>query len=174
MSDDNDGGEYLGWRDGLPTKPDVDALLKQWPPDTIKPGEWTATDEQLVELLGSNVERRSNRYRTITEAWRRRLLRDHQVVVYRNKERGFYCPTAAQIYAQTHPAFTMCSHKLHKQLKHVSVSKPESELEKITQEHQGKLLYTSRRELRKTRMNLLPDTATKNQPKLSPPNKHIR
>ncbi len=167
--DEAQAGIHLPWADGLPTKPDVDALLKAYPPDGIEPGEWQATDDAMHAVLGSNCV--GNRYKTVCDAWRRRLLRDHSVTIYRNKNRGFYCPTAAEVYAQTHPTLSSCNTKLTKQLRHVTVSKPTNETESATREHQGRLLYVQRREIRKSRMNVLPSSSVKEQPKIQPPSK---
>lgn len=159
-------GQHLPWNEGLPTRPDVDALLKQWPPDTIEPGQWSVTDNEVRALIGNPADMR---FRTVYSAWIRRLQREHAVTVYRNKMHGFYCPEATETYARTNPAVASAGKILGKQLRAIAISKPVDDAGRVTKEHQGKLLYVSRRELRKARMNLLPSTATAKQPQIAPP-----
>lgn len=163
MSDEK---QYFPWQEGQPTKPDVDALMKAFPPDSIKPGDWSASDQQIHAVIG-NVN--AIRYRTVYATWISRLSRDYQIVLYRAKTTGFYCPTAAEIYSRTHPTLEGVGRKIGKQLRSVSQSKPTSEVERITQDHHGKLLYVQKRELKKARMNLLPKTAVTEIPKIEPP-----
>lgn len=163
MSDDV---KHLPWNVGLPTKPEVDALLRAFPPDTIKPGEWRVTDEEVKAQIGRAD---GGRYRTVYSAWIRRLQRDHAVNVYREKEVGFYCPTPEQVFAKTHPTLEYAGRKIGRQLRGVSIVRPQNELQRTVQEHQGRLLHATKRELKKARMNVLPQTAASDRPKIEPP-----
>ena len=163
-----DNNEHLPWNTGMSTRPDVESLLKQWPPETIAPGVWRATDDEVRALLGRAD---GNRYRTIYDAWVRRLKRDHNVIVYREKEVGFYCPTPDEVFSRTHPTLVSAGRILRKQMRSVAIVKPENDAQRSTQDHQGRLLYVQTRELKKTRMNLLPDTAKQEFPRISPPRK---
>ena len=156
---------YHPWNDGLPTRPEVDALLKQWPPETIQPG-WEVTDAQVREVVG---ECGAIRYRTIYAAWTRRLRRDHNVIVDRVKERGFRCLTPDEVYGKTHGTLRHAGRAIRNQLKDVSRTKPENELQKTTQEHQGRLLYAQHRELKKARTNALPFVKPAESPRIAPP-----
>lgn len=158
--------KHFQWDDGLPTKPHVDALLKAFPPDEIKPGKWRATDEQIMEHVGRAD---AIRYRTIYSVWRNRLRNDHGVIIYRDKTVGFFCPTPEEVFAMTHPCVESAGRKIGKQLRHVAVVKPENELQRTVQEHQGRLLSTTKRELKKARMNVLPPSAAAERPKIEPP-----
>lgn len=162
MSDDS----YKPWNDGLPTKPEVDALLKAFPPESIKPGEWRATDAEIKAHLGRCD---GNRYATVYRAWVGRLARDYAVTLVREKETGFYCPTPEQDFANTHPTLESAGRKIRRQKARVARVKPENELQRGVQEHQGRLLHASERELRKARLNVLPSTAAPEIPKIAPP-----
>ena len=166
IHDDENKSQHLPWNEGLPTKPDVDALLRAFPPETLKPGEWHATDDEIKAHIGRPD---GNRYRTIYSAWIRRLGRDHAVIVYREKESGFYCPTPEQVFANTHPALESAGRRIGKQLRGVAIVKPENELQRGVQEHQGRLLHASKRDLKKARMNVLPSTVAPEQPRIEPP-----
>ena len=169
MATESDNSKsYFPWDEGIPTKPDVDALLKQWPPEQIKPGAWSVTDEEVRALIPSA---NSIRYRTVYTAWISRLARDHLVIVYRAKVTGFYCPTATEVYSRTHPTLEGAGRKIGKQLRGVSLSQPTNTIEETTKDHQGKLLYTLKREAKKARMNVLPSTASGEMPKIEPPQK---
>lgn len=165
-----DGGQHLPWLDGLSTKPEVDELLKHYPPETIEPGKFEVSDAELMAIIKPSSP---TRYRTVCDAWIRRLKRDHRVILYRVKTTGFYCPPAAHVFARTHGAIRHAGRSIGSQLRHVAIAKPENEQEKITQDHQGRLLHAQKRDLRKARMNILPPTASPEQPKIGPPEKRI-
>lgn len=154
------------WQTGQSTKPEVDALLKQYPPETISPGEWSASDEQMKAIIKPLD---ATRYKTVTTAWRNRLIKDHGVVVLREATHGFYCPTPEQVFALTHPTLEHAGRKIGKQICRVSNAKPVTQIELATQDHQGKLLYVQKRELKKARMNLIPNTAAPESVRIAPP-----
>lgn len=164
MSEDRQ--KHLPWAEGLPTKPDVDALLRAYPPESIKPGEWRETDEAIKSHIGNPL---GTRYRTVYGVWLRRLQRDHAVILYREKESGFYCPTPDEVFANTHPALESAGRRIGKQLRGVAIVKPENELQRGVQEHQGRLLHATKRDLKKARMNVLPSTETPASPRIMPP-----
>lgn len=164
MSDEK---RYFPWDEGRPTKPDVDAIMKAYPPETIKPGAWQVTDEEIKTLIGTSSE--GIRYRTVYSKWIKRLQRDHNIIVYRQKVTGFYCPTPEQVFANTHPAIESAGLKLGHQLRAVSIVKPENELQVATQQHQGRLLYQLKKETKKTRMNLLVETKANVTPRINLP-----
>jgi hypothetical protein len=154
------------WDEGQPTKPDVDALIAAHPPGSIMPGEWRITDDEVRALIGRSDE---GRFKTVTDAWRRRMMNDHRVIIYRERHTGFYCPTPEQVFANTHPTLQSAGRKIGKQLRGISAVKPESEVQRSVQDHHGRLLYVTKRELRKARMNVLPSTAAAETPKILPP-----
>jgi hypothetical protein len=162
----SDQQQHMPWREGLPTKPDVDALLAAFPPDTIKPGEWRKTDAEISAVIPSAE---GVRLKTITNTWRKRLMRDYNVNMFRQESVGFFCPTPDEVFAKTHPTYEHVGRSIGKQMRHVAIVKPENEGQRVTQEHQGRLLYATKRVLRKDRMNVLPSTATAEQPKIEPP-----
>lgn len=164
--DDNGGQTHLPWNEGLPTKPDIDALLKAFPPETIAPGRWRVTDDEIRTLIGMCE---GNRFRTVTVAWRKRLLNDHRVIVFRQDNTGFFCPTPDEVFGRTHPTLEQAGRKLGRHLKRVVSVRPENDIQTITQEHQGKLLYATRRDLKKARMNSLPSTEAPEPVRISPP-----
>ena len=68
MFDENEAmtGEHIPFGSGQPTQPDVDELIKKWPPSAIKPGEWKASDTEIGAVFGSPSE---TRYKTVCAAW---------------------------------------------------------------------------------------------------------
>ncbi len=167
MSEDTEDQKHMPWNEGMPTKPDVDALLKAFPPEDIHPGQWRVTDDEVRAAIGRAD---GNRYRTVTVAWRKRLERDHRVIVFRQESTGFFCPTPEEVFAVTHPTYEHVGRSIGKQMKHVAIVKPENDTQRATQEHQGRLLYASKRALKKDRMNVLPSTVA-DRPRISPPSK---
>lgn len=166
MSDDNETRQqHLPWGDGLSTKPDVDALLRAFPPHDLKIG-MRISDEAIQSVIGPCA---SVRYRTVYSAWVRRLEADHRVVVKREKNTGFYVPTAAEVMGDTHPTLEHIGRSARKQIRKLAVIRPAEGIESITRDHHGRLLSIVRRESKKARMNILPDTAVKEAPQMSPP-----
>lgn len=65
--------EYFG---GLPTKPDVDAIMKAYP--NLKEGD-VITYREIEEVIGKTWT--SSRFRTVTLAWRRELYNEYNLHV---------------------------------------------------------------------------------------------
>lgn len=73
--------EYVG-RWGVTTRPDVDALLKKYPPRTLKAGMHISDDDITDVIKLRRTGKDKNRFETVVNAWRRRLL-DHHVNLHR-------------------------------------------------------------------------------------------
>lgn len=67
----NNSGLFLG---GVPTEPDVKKLIEAFP--TLKPDD-VVTHEEIAAIIGDT--HRSSRFRTVVEAWRRALLKLHNI-----------------------------------------------------------------------------------------------
>lgn len=156
--------------EGMPTRPDVDALLKAFPPETIKSGEWSVTDEQMFSVLGASTAADYERYIRISLVWRRRLERDHRVVVYRQNDAGFYAPTPDQIFGRTESSQTHALRTIRKQKRGVALAKPTDARGAEIQLHRLRLLDNSSRALRQDREALqLPATTAAQPPQIVPP-----
>lgn len=156
------------WQEGVPTKPDVDALMKAFPAETIVSGQWRTTDEEVRAHIGRSD---GARYRTVYSAWIHRLRADHRIIVYRHKMVGFYCPTPEQVFARTHPVLSTAGHYISEHLRNLTNVKAETEQQRSVQEHQGRLLHATKRGLKKDRMNVLPPTAAPTAPQIAAPRK---
>lgn len=164
MSDEE---KYLPWQEGMPTRPDVDALLAVFPPETLIPGA-RITDEKILAVVGKCD---GTRYRTVYSAWVRRLEADHRIVLKREKSVGFFVPTVAEVLADTHPTLEHIGRAARKQIKKLAVIKPADGIESDTRDHHGRLLGAMRREAKKARMNILPPSAAPTIPQIKPPKK---
>ena len=151
---------------GQPTKPEIEELLTAFPPDTMTVG-WEATDEEIAAVL--ELDPLSHRFRTVCNAWRRALERDHRLQPKRRKNTGYYRPTSTEVLQDTKGVLRHSEHSLRKQGRHVSIIKPVSELETSQQQHQLRLTGARILDLRKARMNILPSTVASAVPKLEPP-----
>lgn len=163
----SEGTKYLPWSEGLPTRPDVDALMSEFPPETLKEGT-RITDEQILAVIGKCE---GTRYRTVYSAWIRRLENDHRIVLKREKSVGFFVPTAAEVLADTHPTLEHIGRSARKQIKKLAAIKPADGVESDTREHHGRLLGALRREAKKARMNILPPSTTPTTTQIAPPKK---
>ena len=164
--DDNDG-TYYGFRDGMPTGPDVTALMKRWP--ELKVGDHIpyANVERVI-----GVAHRGKRWRSITNAWRRRLKRDHQLVLRCQKtEKVFFVAGCAQLLRETPETLEFTRRKMRRHRSDLATIIPKDEQEKVSVEHNMRLVHNVEQYLRKQEVNLLPNTQTKTQPKILPPRK---
>jgi hypothetical protein len=93
------------------------------------------------------------------------------VIIYRRETLGFYCPKPDEVFANTHPTYEHVGRSVGKQMSDVAIVKPENEAQRVVQEHQSRLLYSTKRSLKKDRMNALPSTAAVEQPRIAPPSK---
>ena len=151
---------------GQSTQPEIEALLKAFPPEQIAVG-WEITDEEIASAL--SIAATGTRFVTVCNAWKKTLVRDHRIQLKRRKNTGYYRPTSAEVLHDTTGALRHSEKTLRNQGRHVSIIKPVNALETAQQEHQ--LRFTSARilDLRKTRMNILPATVAAATPRIEPP-----
>lgn len=150
--------------EGMPTGPDVALLVRTWPEP--KPGDVFAY-ETVEKLLGLKCG--SNRFRTVTTRWRKQMLRDKNVVIECRAEREFYVCNPDQVLGFTHGVATHIGRAAKVQRRKLLSIRPENDLQRSTAEWQARLMLMTEKEARKTRMNLLPSTEVKEQPKIAPP-----
>jgi len=165
MANDDDGerpamdGKHFNFNEGLATRPDVDLLVKSWP--NLQVGD-RIDYEEIENLIG--VPCRSSRFKTVTYAWRHRMLEDHSIVIEAQRGELFYVSSADQITAGGHGTLSSIVRKAKKQRKKLSVAKVENDTQRQTIEHQARLMLAVEKDARKYRMNLLPNTATNQLP----------
>ncbi len=160
-----DEQRHYPWDEGLPTKPDVDLLLRTWPtPEVGNRYEY----DTVERLLG--VKFRSPRFKTITTQWRKRLL-ESGIVVECETAKAFYVASTREISAATYGTLKSIGRKARKHRIKLSTTKPVDETERGIVEHQGRLMLNVERDARKSRMSLVPPTAAANVPQIGPPKK---
>jgi hypothetical protein len=170
--DDKPKGEtvYFRWELGLATRPDTDALLKAFPPETILAGEWQITDEQFIEVVGEScADVRAQRFYTVYDAWIGRLEREHRIVVKRRESTGFYSPATSEVLLDTGRTQTRAIRALTKHVKRLAITKTTTDAEQARKEHHLRLLQASAQALRKDRAIVLPSTAVEQPPMRLPP-----
>lgn len=160
MSDDQ---KLFPWKDGLPTAPDVELVCKTWP--DLKVGD-RIEYKAIADLLKIAVK--SARFRTVTGAWRRRKQEDGFTLECETGA-AFYVASASQTVAATVGVITGIRRKAkHHRLK-LAISKPVSDEERGTVEHQARLMINIEQNAKVQRMNILPSTVPAEQPKIAPP-----
>jgi len=162
MSDKDNEHQHYPWNEGMPTKPDVDLLLKTWPDPQI--GDRFNYDV-VVTLLG--IDQVSTRFKTVTNSWRKRLLEKGTVIECIPGE-AFYAASANQVSASTYTRLQTIGRIARKHRRKLGVVKTETDEERNVITHQGRLLHEVERQSKKSRMNLLPSTATPQLPKIEP------
>jgi len=160
---DRNGQKHYPWNEGMPTWPDVEALLKRWPELTV--GD-RLSYAAVAEIVGTDPA--TNRWRTVTAAWRHRL-RDQGLVVECEPAAAFYVATAVQIIAGSYKALRHVGRTVKNQRRKLSIARPETEEQVSTIQHQGRVLLVLERETKKQRTNLLPTTVSPPVPRIKPP-----
>jgi hypothetical protein len=153
------------WRDGLPTKPDVDALNAHWP--TLAVGDRLEKAE-IAGVMGSPSETRFN---TVLGVWRKQLA---ERGIDLQCERGtgmYYVSTPEQTISDTHGVFTSAARKFkrHRVRLNIAGAHSKDDATRTVVEHQGRAVHIAEREAKKQRMNLLPQTSAPQQPQITPP-----
>jgi hypothetical protein len=155
--------KHFSWQDGLPTAPDVQALTEMWP--DLKIGDRIEYAD-VAALLSIPIGGR--RWESITDQWRRRM-RDKHLVIECEPGVAFYVATAEQILAQSYGTLKAIGRKAGSQRKKLGLARPENEAQRAAIEHGGIVMQSMEREAKKQRLNLLPPTAVKEQPRIQPP-----
>lgn len=163
MSDDDQ--KLYPWSDGLPTKPDVDLLLKTWP----DPKVGDRFEYEAVEAL-LRQNRASARFKTITNKWRDRL-REQGFTVECEGGKAFYVATSGQVSAATYGVLRSVGRKARKHRIKLSIAKPVDDTERSVIEHQARLMHVVEKDSKKARMNLLPRTSAQSIPQIASPEK---
>lgn len=156
--------QHLPFNEGLPTRPDVDLLLKTWPEPKVGDRFPYEVIEQLL-----NLDRRDNRFRTVTTNWRKRMHESMGVVVEAEAGNAFYVASADQITARTHSVLRFVGHKARRHRRKLASAKVENDQQRATVEHQARIMLAVEKDAKKSRMNLLPpSTAAVALPQMVP------
>ena len=155
--------KFLQWDEGLPTKPDVDLLLRTWPEPKV--GD-RYEYESVAALLRIDIT--SARFKTVTNVWRRRLLESGFVVECEPKK-AFFVAHADEITARTYSTIDGIRRKAKKHRSKLAVAKIENETQRTTVEHQALLMLAIEKDARKHKANILPTTKPSDMPQISPP-----
>lgn len=137
-------GKHLPFDEGLPTRPDVDLLLRTWPEPKV--GD-RYPYEAIEKLL--NLSSKDNRFRTVTTNWRKRLHEQFSVVVESEAGEAFYVASADEISARTYGVLKFVGRKAHKHRRKLAVAKIENDQQRATVEHQARLMLAVEKDAKK-------------------------
>jgi hypothetical protein len=160
MSED----KHYGFKDGMPTRPDVDALLKKWP--DLQEGE-LLTYQQVQAVL--REPEGSARYRVVTHAWRKRLREQFGIVLECMRGKGFFVAGAEQISAATYDVIDGIGRKAKRHRAKLMTIRPEDTLMAEKQSHQMRLMLAIEKDAKHHKMNVLPNTTPAEMPRMGPP-----
>jgi len=163
MTDVGTEQKVYPWGDGMPTGPDVAMLQKQY--RDLQPGDRIEYEDVEI-LLG--VDRRSARWASVTNAWRRREF-ENGIVIDCDPGEAFIVLTADQISAKTYGAIKHVGHTVRKQRKQLATIRPENDDRRKALVHQMTLLSHLERESKKARMNIIPSLPAAQTPQIAPP-----
>jgi len=159
---DNDQKLYP-WNEGLPTKPDVDLLMKTWPAPKVGDRFEYETVEALLKQ-----DRDAPRFKTVTNRWRDRL-KEAGFTVECEAGKAFYVASSSQVSAATYGVLRGIGRKARRHRVKLSIAKPANDDERSVIEHQARLMNGVERDAKKARMNLLPNTAVPDSVRIAPP-----
>ena len=154
--------------EGLPTRPDVDALLKAWP--ELKAGDRIPYAD--VEGLLKHAYTAA-RFRTVTAKWRHKLRRTG-VVVECEPGHTFYVASTEQVCAATDGVFKFIRRKAVRHHVKLRVSKPINDAQRIVLEHNMRLTNNVMLASKKARTELLPGPGNMTPVQITPPAKERR
>lgn len=160
--------KFIGFKDGLPTGPEVEELRKKYPAPAIGARIPYA---DVRAIIGVDVS--SARWKSVTEAWRKRELEEGRVIKCEAGE-AFYVATPDQITAATYSVLEHVGKTAKKHRRELSTVRAEDAQTRGVVEHQARLMLAVEKDSRAKRMNILPATAAPVQPKIAPPHELMR
>jgi ABC-type transporter Mla MlaB component len=155
--------KYYGWRDGLPTAPDVTMIQKHWP--DLEIGARIPYDE-VAALIGVPVS--SVRFRTVTKAWREKEKQERRVIKC-DKSIAFYVATAEQITSDTFGALRHIGRSAKKQRTNLSTITDVDDRMRGIVNHQAMFFRAIEKDANHKKLNTLPDKSTPQVPRIVPP-----
>lgn len=152
--------------EGMPTKPDVDAILKKYP--NMAPG-WRIGREEMPAVVGQTYA--AARWRSIFASLQSQLKREKgMVLMYDRSTKQYFIARASDAIAKTSGVLKSVGRKLgqHRKTLYATASTA-TETERPILEHQSRLTHVLEREAKKQNMNLIPTDPVGNQIQIQPP-----
>jgi len=145
--------KHYSFRDGLPTKPDVDLILKTWPNLSI--GD-RISYEEMETCLG--IKWKSARFDSVTDRWRRRMV-DEGFIIDREKGIGFYVLPPKNIQENTYGLLKHVGKSARKQRRAVLTIRTHEGVDDVTMartDHHARLLSEIERSVTESKKTILP------------------
>jgi hypothetical protein len=156
-----DDAKLYSWQTGLPTGPDVALIRKRW--NDLKAGDRIEYQE-IADLLGIKVG--SSRWKTVTQAWRKRELDDGRVIKsVPGKE--FVVANPEQIIDDTNTTLKHISRSARRQLVHLMTVRDTDSQTQAVVDHQARLMHAVEKDAEAKRKLALPSTAVQPLPKIT-------
>lgn len=152
--------KHYAWQDGLPTGPDVTLILKRWP--NLAVGQRIKYSE-IASLLGIKVG--TSRWRTVTNAWRKRELDDGRVIKC-VPGHEFIVANAEQIIDDTHVTLKHITRSARRQRIHLSTIKEVDGQTKAIVDHQARLMHAVELDAKAKRQIAIPSTVVPMRPQI--------
>ena len=140
--------------DGMSTGPDVAKLMESFP--NLKTGDKIPYTE--VEAIIGGHDWRTNRFKSVTRNWRKRMMDEKGVIIDCLPGSAFIVLSDAQITEGTHGVLRHIGKSAKKQFSRLTtISNTVSDEMKCTRDHQMRLMDNIHREVKKSRLNILPN-----------------
>jgi hypothetical protein len=142
------------FNDGMPTKPEVDQMLKKWPDINVGDKFSYKDVETLIQSQWNSA-----RFKAVTNAWRRRMI-DKGIVIECKAGEFFYSASADDVTSITHNVLKSVGKKSKKHRRKLLIVNTDTEEQKQTILHQSMLLHAIETDIKKSQTNLLPNTVS--------------
>lgn len=150
-------------RDGLPTSPDVEVLIKEFP--DLRPGDKIAYDD-FARILG--VQQQGRRFWAVATAWRKRL-HGQQVVIGCQENVCFYVKTADEIIADSPDVCDAIRRKAKTQRSNLMSIRGASDGQRAIIDHHARMMLAIEREGADKRRLQIPAPGVSLLPQRKPP-----
>jgi hypothetical protein len=153
--------KYYSWQTGLPTGPDVTMIRRRWP--DLKAGDRIEYCE-IADLI--RIEVGSSRWKTVTQAWRRRELDDGRVIKS-EPCKAFVVANAEAIIDHTYSTLKHISRSARRQLVHLMTVRDTDSQTRVVVDHHARLMHAVEQDAKAKRQLALPSTEVKTMPKIN-------
>lgn len=149
------------WEAGLPTKTEVDLLMKTWPDPKV--GD-VFSYEEVSKVIG--VPWNTPRFKSVTTPWRKRLL-EKGIVLECNPGVAFFAADPDQLNSMSHGILVGFSRKARKHRNKLSVVPTRTDEQRMACIHNARIMMAIESQARTLRLTP-PDTSYKPGPVFIP------
>lgn len=154
--------------DRLPTSPDVERIRSEWP--ALQVGD-TIPYEDVEIVLG--CEWRTERFKTVTRAWRKIEEAERKITILPVAGHHFYVAAIGDILGEVNRAFRGIKNNALRKREWVINSDPTTDAEKSKSVHALQALNAIYLHAKRAEAKKLPSVEVADRPRIAPPKEEI-